>query len=514
MTPSQPAHTGSGGITGLVRNLVKADSLDDLSDHTLEYFKQTVSAVESDGPLTELVVFRTLEQERFRVYTADGPDSERFLDNDFLEEDWPRDVWESLASGKQIEDVRLNPGWLGADPDDLRTVYLQSVPFKVTNDLLGFYLIMGSNSFTLPDTFQFLSSEFGEIVGEMLRYKQNSWSVKQRLNTFETLDHFYQGINEVQSLEEILKFCLETFQELFDASDGSVMIYDRDRDELTVRHSSSELTGDPMVFDLGEGVSGTALAEDELISLPNVKQSRYFKEFNEDELQLKSLLSIPLRTPRGPVGVVNLSDHEEHRQFEPEKIPGLEIMRSRVAAGLESVIMTEKLERVANTDELTGIYNRRYVNNHLESLFEEFYQTRTPFAVVLLDLDDFKSINDEHGHQTGDRVLKAFASELEKHARPRDLVGRFGGDEFIYVMPRTNAEQAETQGDYLAVELTKLTVDAASGDTLQPTASLGLSTVDTDHSPENLEELIQSADRRLYRAKEEEGVQLEIGGNQ
>jgi diguanylate cyclase (GGDEF)-like protein len=509
MSSSQPVETGAGGLTGLVRSLVTSESLDVLSSHVLTYFQQSIASQDRDVELTELVVFRNRDAPTFQIYEGQGPWSGEFVGNEFSNEDWPEDLWESVATGTSVQKASIDLTWLGGKSDDLETLYLRSVPFKTKQDLHGFYLLIGEDTFELPDTFQYLSQEFGEIVGEILRFKRDSWQVEQRLETFETLDHFYEGLNRVESFEGILKFCLETFQDLFDAPEGSVMVYDREREVLRVRHSSTDVAGDPMEFELGEGVAGTALAEDELINLPDVKRSSYFKEFDED-LQLKSLLAVPLRTPRGPVGVVNLSDYEQHRSFDPDSIPGLEIMRSRVAAGLESVMMTRKLEKVANTDELTGLYNRRFIHNHLEDLMTEFKQSQTPFAVILIDLDDFKSINDEHGHQTGDKVLKKFANTLEKKARRRDLVGRFGGDEFIYVMPDTGPDRARSQADYIADRLDELVVETATGTRLNPTASLGLSPVHDGAAPESLESLIRSADRSLYRAKETAGVHLEI----
>ncbi|MFB6356406.1 MAG: diguanylate cyclase, partial [bacterium] len=373
---------------------------------------------------------------------------------------------------------------------------------------VGFFILLSSEPLDLPDTFRLLADEFGSTVAEIIQFKLNSWKVRERLETFEILDEFYEKMNRLRDFDETMKYSLETFQTLFDAPDGSIMLYDPDTGELQVEYSTTDMDRDPIVFTLGEGAAGTALEEEEIICIPNAAESKYFESYEEKSDSVKSLACVPLFTPRRKIGVINVSDHSQQQRFSLENVPGIEILQSRVAAALENLINNKKLEKMANTDGLTDIYNRRYMNQRLPVLFEEYVQHDTPFSVILIDVDDFKDINDNYGHTTGDRVLTSFADCLVQHSRPADIVGRYGGDEFIYVMEHSGADDAILQGEHLVESLETISVESEEGEVLNPKASLGLSVASEETGKETLHDVLKQADDQLYRSKESSGVHL------
>ncbi|OWU82892.1 hypothetical protein ATO6_21560 [Oceanicola sp. 22II-s10i] len=166
-------------------------------------------------------------------------------------------------------------------------------------------------------------------------------------------------------------------------------------------------------------------------------------------------------------------------------------MRRRVQDGL----------RAAVTDSLTGLRNRRYAESYLDQLVEDAALGGRPFALALADIDHFKRVNDTHGHPAGDAALVVLADLLRDNLRTCDLVARFGGEEFLIVMPDTRLPEAQRVADRLREEISRAAVPVPGGsEVLHLTVSMGLS-ASLPPGPGAVERMIQQADRALYAAK-------------
>lgn len=163
--------------------------------------------------------------------------------------------------------------------------------------------------------------------------------------------------------------------------------------------------------------------------------------------------------------------------------------------------LMEKLARLATMDELTGIYNRRHLMELGEIEIQRYARSRLPLAVLVLDLDRFKSINDTWGHQSGDRVLKAFAVNIRRNIRATDIFGRFGGEEFMIIMPDTPADVARETARRLCRAVKQLAV-SCDGDTVRFTVSIGVAGTWCVDDPD-LDAITHAADKALYRAKQD-----------
>lgn len=183
------------------------------------------------------------------------------------------------------------------------------------------------------------------------------------------------------------------------------------------------------------------------------------------------------------------------------------VMRLRVAlhgiftASTESYFRhsTSELDRLAHTDPLTGLYNRRFMTRELERHCEMYKRYRHPFSILMLDLDNLKAVNDTHGHQAGDAALKHLAMLLKVNVRDVDIACRLGGDEFIVLMPETEQSVVQVVGDRISTSLakTKLKVDAAL---VSLEVSVGDASCPT-HGTES-DQLLEEADASLYRSKQ------------
>ena len=161
--------------------------------------------------------------------------------------------------------------------------------------------------------------------------------------------------------------------------------------------------------------------------------------------------------------------------------------------------MENELKRLARTDELTSLHNRRYFMELGESELTRAVRYDLPVAVLMLDIDHFKSINDTYGHETGDRALKAFSCACLSATRTSDIFGRLGGEEFAFFMPETSASAANKVAERLRETVALIRVATTSGKSISMTVSIGLTELLENDS--NMDAVLHRADQAMYQAK-------------
>lgn len=167
-------------------------------------------------------------------------------------------------------------------------------------------------------------------------------------------------------------------------------------------------------------------------------------------------------------------------------------LRSSFEASLEMAV----------TDQLTGLYNRRYLASHLSGMFDRAFWTGRPLSLMILDIDHFKSINDTHGHDSGDKVIQAIADRVKNSIRGIDLACRYGGEEFLVAMPDTDKEFAMVVAERLRQQIAAERIMLNAGrDELAVTVSIGVSSTEDGMRDDSAQRLIKRADEALYEAK-------------
>jgi len=172
--------------------------------------------------------------------------------------------------------------------------------------------------------------------------------------------------------------------------------------------------------------------------------------------------------------------------------------RQQMRLLIEQAKLNAKAAHMATTDDLTGVWNRRHFIEFMKQEFERSRRYNNPLSLLMFDLDNFKNINDSHGHQTGDEVLVIFANTIVKNLRSVDFFARFGGEEFVVLLPQTPIKMAEHLAERICKIINELRIPSKAGE-ISFSTSVGVAALQpTDSKPE---EIIHRADKSLYDAK-------------
>ncbi len=213
---------------------------------------------------------------------------------------------------------------------------------------------------------------------------------------------------------------------------------------------------------------------------------------------IKSLVCAPLFFSQEVVGILYVDDFTP-RKFHSEDLQALDILASFAAIAIHNARMHTSLRHQANTDSLTGLFNRRSFENVLDREFQRAERHNREFSLALVDVNDFKKFNDTHGHQAGDQALASLGEAIRKAVRSTDFAARYGGDEIVIILPETKLQKAY----YLFSKRIKQEIEEGFSRITEGefalTVTIGIASYPRDGK--NARDLILSADRALLSAK-------------
>ena len=216
----------------------------------------------------------------------------------------------------------------------------------------------------------------------------------------------------------------------------------------------------------------------------SASQVAYMKRFG-----WHSLLQVPLASGGRTLGVLEIADIEAARPWDSHEIEFCETLASQAAATLAQAQLFERIRHMADHDALTGLANPRVFHRKAAAAERAARRYGTPLGVLVIDIDDFKRFNDEHGHAHGDRVLRQTAATLRRFTRAQDTAGRLGGDELALLLPRTSAHEAGAITERLARAFEREGVAVSIGLAVAPRIAIAG------------ENIVEAADHALLRAK-------------
>ena len=296
----------------------------------------------------------------------------------------------------------------------------------------------------------------------------------------------------------------ELICQLVDARGCSVMLLDVDRKRLLAKAAYGLRTErvHSLSFRIGEGVAGWVIEQREPALIPDVRQDPRFVVLPENRTPIASMLCVPLLARGERVGVVTATS-ERIGAFDANHLELVRFISTTIALDIENV----RLHRVAVTDPLTGAYNREFLVARLPQEIEAAIDRDRPLSIAMVDVDHFKAVNDLHGHGVGDAVLAEIARRLRGAIRTGDLLVRYGGEEFLAVLPKADAGRAWEVGERMRQRVCERAFNAGDGLILLLRASVGVAQWRTG---EPMADLISRADIALYGAKQRGRNRVEV----
>ena len=317
--------------------------------------------------------------------------------------------------------------------------------------------------------------------------------------------------NSILEPRKVIELVVERIRQLISSEAWSLMMVDEERQELVFEAALGAKARDVAAFRLkiGEGVAGwVAQTGKPAIVNDAARDPRFSTRVDtRTQFETRSILCAPLVSRGRTIGVLEIINKRGGR-FTRHDLSLVLSLVEPCAIAIENAILFQRTEQLTITDDLTRLFNSRYLNLYLGREIKRCKRHGIPLSVIFLDLDGFKGINDQYGHLAGSGTLTEVGTILAQGVRESDILARYGGDEFVVVLPETPASGALVIAERLRRAVEEHRFLEPQGIAARISASFGISTY-PDHalSPEGL---IQKADQAMYRVKEREKNGIEV----
>ncbi|HEY6190181.1 MAG TPA: diguanylate cyclase [Pyrinomonadaceae bacterium] len=384
--------------------------------------------------------------------------------------------------------------------DPKKTVEL--FPLVVAEEIKGALLVRGAS---LDEAKRQAIAEFCRNLALPLEVLHLRNELEQRARFADRLLRFTELINAANPSETYLSI-LRHSAELLNAERGSLLLFDEESNELAMKAALGFAAGvvtEDLRLRLGDGISGAVLEKGQPLVVSDLEQSGHTPAPAERHYKTKSFISYPIMIAGRRVGVLNVTDKAGGGSYDELDLSLLETFAPQMALALDRAGWHGKAEQfqlMSITDPLTGLLNRRYLEERLTEELKRSLRQGYSMSFMMIDIDDFKVYNDRNGHQAGDLALEMTSQCLKSALRSADVASRYGGEEFSILLPQTTLDEACAIADRIRRRVQRTRFPHGKTQPLGAvTISIGVSTftptLDTPAA------IIGAADRALYSAK-------------
>jgi len=304
-------------------------------------------------------------------------------------------------------------------------------------------------------------------------------------------------------LDSILRTIIDHMERIIEADLWTLLMVDDQKQELyyAIASGCEEAALRDLRVKVGEGVAGWVVENGETLIVPETeKDPRLNGPGAPESPKIKSVIALPLRGRKGTHGAIEIFNPHAN-QLTDYTIAFLHILADHAAIAIENARDVSRIQQLTITDDTTGLFNVRHLYEMLAWEIDRSAHTGRPVSLAFIDLDQFKLVNDAHGHLVGSELLARAGQRLQELSRKQDLCFRYGGDEFVILMPATTAKEGLAHANYLLRSLMDTRFRMKNGLELCVSASVGVSTSPDDGT--SVHTIIGLADGRMYNVKAE-----------
>lgn len=403
-----------------------------------------------------------------------------------------------------VSDVRADPDYLELDPDVQSEI---CVPLTAEGEFLGFVNVE-STAQSLDITDLRLMVAVADRLAAALTTGRDRQRLTERADLFRHLHDFSEGVNGTLEPAQLYRAIVRGIPRVVPADIAELVVLDR----ATGRYLLVAMDGAPgeeyvgVEVRPGEGMAGRAIRDRALVVDEQFGRPAFARSVataGDPALSPMQAASAPLVREGAVVGAITVLRRDCSQRFTQLERDALAMIAEQVALGVANAFLHADVRELAVRDPLTGLFNRRYLDPALNQLMAQRARLpeseRPALSVVMYDFDHFSELNNRHGHQAGDAVLRTFGAMLLARRRSSDVVARFGGEEFAMVLYRATLDDAVRIAEQVREQVAGQPVEGPNGEELSVTVSAGCATAGAE-AP-TAEALLRAADVALYMAK-------------
>ncbi len=483
----------------------QTDSLYELLEAIKNYIQKSTNGADT--------VFYVLEDEHYKIIDYDkNPQLNEFFD--CTQSNVP--FWDSVKSSKfsklsEDNGINLFKSFIETTSLSLFKPTHIRVFFDKKTPVCFCFIKENPDSFIDNEKTENLNCVFDYLEPIIIKYfkrikkEQEVHTLQKSLHNISILYNISQAVNFIDDLKRLLQVIIQKALVTLDAEKGSLMLYDYSQNTLQVRIVSGladkkleESINNGAVqcakIAVGEGIAGTVFSERKPI-ITNLGSADPRFAIKESLANTKSLLCVPLIAKGEAIGVINITNKKHDKLFNQKDLEFITSLANQAAIAIDNA----KLYELATKDGMTKLYIYRHFITLLENEIRRCSRYKRNMSLIMMDIDNFKKINDTYGHLTGDSILKSLATTLQETIRKIDIPARYGGEEFVVILPETDKKEAAIIAERIRKNISQIEIKVNEGKTLSPTVSIGIAQFELDGIEPK--ELINSADIALYHSK-------------
>jgi diguanylate cyclase (GGDEF)-like protein len=327
--------------------------------------------------------------------------------------------------------------------------------------------------------------------------------LKRTVDELQALNEIGRALTSTLELPEVLRLVMGRAKDLLRVARFSLLLVDEKTHELRFEVASgpgSEKLAS-LRMPMGDGIAGWVALEGQPVLVQDVKSDpRFAPRFDAiSGHETRSVLAVPLVSKGRVLGVIEVISGAGERELTPEDLLTVRTLADHAAIAIENAQAFERIRELTIVDDHTGLYNARHLHRVLDTEVVRSERYGRPFSLVFIDLDRFKQVNDTHGHQAGSGVLREVGEVIRTVLRETDIATRYGGDEFVILLPEADRAQAVRVAERLRAAIGGQVFLADRGLAVRVTASLGVATWPLDGR--KADELLGRADAAMYNVK-------------